>query len=118
VEIDGERNLVLREDLDSLADAASSPSVRLLPAYDQWILGPGTADSRVVPTAHRALVSKGANVVIVGGIASGTWTVADAGVSIEWFPGSNKPPDDRVRAEVGRLATILDLPPDTVVRAA
>jgi 4-carboxymuconolactone decarboxylase len=30
---------------------------RLLPGYDRWVLGPGTADAHVVPPARRRLVS-------------------------------------------------------------
>lgn len=32
--------------------------VRLLPGFDQFVLGPGTGDAHVVPAAHRAQVSR------------------------------------------------------------
>ena len=118
VEIDGQANLVLREDLGELAAAPTSPAVRLLPAGDQWVFGPGTADARIVPPAHRAVVSKGANVLIAEGVVRGTWTLADDGVAIEWFTGSGRPPHDLVDAEVARLSTILDRPLRTRLRAA
>ena len=44
VAIDGESAYVLREDLDELAATPPTTAVRLLPGYDQWVLGPGTAD--------------------------------------------------------------------------
>ena len=110
VDIDGTPSLLLREDLDELAATRVDGSVRLLPGYDQWVLGPGTADARIVPRAQRALVTKGSNVVIVDGIVAGTWALADEGVAIEWFGGSGRPPDDELDAEVARLGAILDRP--------
>jgi hypothetical protein len=44
VEVDGERAHVLAEDLDELASARPTTAVRLLPGFDQYVLGPGTAD--------------------------------------------------------------------------
>jgi hypothetical protein len=75
VDVDGESAYVLREDLDDLAATPATTAVRLLPGYDQWVLGPGTADAHVVPPARRNLVSRRANIVIVGGVVSGTWSL-------------------------------------------
>ena len=36
----------------------ATTAMRLLPGYDQWVLGPGTADAHVVPPARRTLVSR------------------------------------------------------------
>src|SRR4051812_30281332 len=74
VDVDGQPAHVMRDDLDELVPAPS-PAVRLLPAYDQWVLGPGTADARVVPPAERTAISRGANIVIAGGVVSGTWSL-------------------------------------------
>src|SRR3954447_25122145 len=71
--IDGESALIMREHHEELAAASPSTATRLLPSYDQWVLGPGTADAHVVPPGRRALVSRQANLVIVGGVVSGTW---------------------------------------------
>jgi hypothetical protein len=51
VEVDGDRALVLSEDLDELAAARPTNAVRLLPGFDQYVLGPGTGDTRIV-AAH------------------------------------------------------------------
>ena len=110
VDIDGESNLILGEDLVDLASTAPSVAVRLLPTYDQWVLGPGTADAHVVPAARRALVSRGANVVIVGGVVSGTWTVAGDRVAVAWFAEAGPPPSQALADEVARLAAIEDRP--------
>jgi hypothetical protein len=81
-------------------------SVRLLPAYDQWLLGPGTADAHIVPPSQRTLVSRGANVIVVGGVVSGTWSIRNDRVSIDWFAGA--PPSAKALGdEVARLASIL-----------
>ena len=44
VDIEGQTAFVLREDLEDLAATSPTIAIRLLPGYDQWILGPGTAD--------------------------------------------------------------------------
>ena len=44
VDIEGETAFVLREHLEDLAATSPTTAIRLLPGYDQWILGPGTAD--------------------------------------------------------------------------
>jgi hypothetical protein len=84
--------------------------VRLLPAYDQWVLGPGTADPHVVPPARRKLVSRGANLVIAGGVVSGTWRLAEDEVVTAWFAEAGRAPKTALAGEVQRLATILHRP--------
>ncbi len=110
VDIDGESALVLRDDLDELAATPAATAVRLLPGHDQWVLGPGTADPHVVPRARRELVSRQANVVIVGGVVSGTWSLTDDGVATSWFAEAGPTPREALAEEVARLATILDRP--------
>jgi hypothetical protein len=53
VDVDGERAHILVEDLDQLASATPTTAVRLLPGFDQYVLGPGTGDGHVVPTSRR-----------------------------------------------------------------
>jgi Winged helix DNA-binding domain len=118
VEVDGQQHSMLRDDLDELMETPSSTVVRLLPAYDQWLLGPGTADARIVPPARRELVSRGASVVIVGGVVTGTWTLADDEVAIDWFPEAGRAPGDALEREVDRLAGTLDRSLRMAVKAA
>jgi hypothetical protein len=108
VDIDGGSACVLREDLEEMATIPARTAVRLLPGYDQWVLGPGTADARVVPPARRKLVSRGANIVIVGGVVSGTWSLTDDQVVASWFAEAGPPASEALAEEVARLATILD----------
>lgn len=70
VDVDGEQALVRIDQVEELralapppAPAAPhTPSVRLLPGHDQWVLGPGTADPSVVPPQHRQQVTRGARI--------------------------------------------------------
>jgi hypothetical protein len=118
VEIEGESAYVLREDLDELVATPATTAVRLLPGLDQWVLGPGTADTHVVPRARRTLVSRKANIVIVGGVVSGTWSATHDQVVVAWFAEAGPPPRDALEEEVGRLATIVDRPLRSTVAVA
>ena len=106
----GDSAYVLREHLDDLAATRASTAVRLLPGHDQWVLGPGTADVHVVPPARRRLVSHQANLVIVGGVVSGTWSLSDDQVVVAWFAEAGPPAREALAEEVARLATILERP--------
>jgi hypothetical protein len=116
VEVGGEPASILRDDLADLAGTPTSTAVRLLPGHDQWVLGPGTADPHVVPPARREPISRGANIVIVGGVVSGTWELRDDEVTIGWFAESGARPGDGLDEEVARLAAILDQPLRTAIR--
>jgi hypothetical protein len=118
VGVDDEPAQVLAEDLDELASTPASTAVRLLPGYDQWVLGPGTADAHVVPPARRPLVSRQANLVVAGGVVSGTWSLADDQLVADWFAEAGRPPRDALAAEVTRLATILGRPLRPAIRTA
>ena len=108
VDVEGESAYVLHEDLEELEATAATTATRLLPAYDQWVLGPGTADAHVVPPARRAVVTRGANVVIADGVVSGTWSLTDDEVVIAWFAEAGKPPRKALAEEASRLANVLD----------
>jgi hypothetical protein len=110
VEVGGELAVVLREDVDELLAARSTAAVRLLPAYDQWVMGPGTADPKVVPVARRALVSSGANVALVGGVVAGTWTLKGDVVGIDWFEPRKAGASAAVADEIKRLGRVLGRP--------
>jgi hypothetical protein len=118
IDVDGQPSYIFRDDLEELTATAESQDVRLLPTYDQWVIGPGTADSRIVPPARRDLVSRGANVVIVGGVVTGTWALAEDEVAIDWFPEAGRAPKDKLDGEIDRLAGILDRSLRVAVKAA
>lgn len=112
VEVDGEPAHVLAEDLDALASARPTAAVRLLPGFDQYVMGPGTGDGHVVPAGRRAAVSKQSGwispVVVAGGVVRGTWELDGELVRVVWFKEAGKPPRNALEAEVARLSSILD----------
>jgi hypothetical protein len=112
VDVDGEHAYVLAEQVDELASAKATTAVRLLPGFDQYVLGPGTGDGHVVPTARRAAVSKQSGwispVVIAAGVVGGTWDVEGDELRIAWFREAGAPPRNALESEVERLSAILD----------
>lgn len=112
VDVEGDRVLILAEDLEELARTRAAASVRLLPGFDQYVLGPGTDDGHVVPSRRRFTVSQRsgwiAPVVVVGGSVCGTWTVAGERLAVAWFKETGRPPRTELRAEARRLSAILE----------
>lgn len=112
VEVGGERRYVLAEDLDELTATKPTRAVRLVPGFDQFVLGPGTDDSHVVPAHRRRAVSKQSGwispVVLAGGVVHGTWALGANGVAVAWFKEAGPVPRTRLQSEVERLGTILD----------
>lgn len=85
VQVDGWPGLALAADVPLIESANASESVHLLPAYDPWVMNPGTADERIVPPAARALATRGAPLVIRTGVVAGTWRrVADEQI-VDWL---------------------------------
>lgn len=54
VTVDGEVAFILAEDRDELLATEPTDELRLLPGFDQWVLGPGTDAAAVVAPARRA----------------------------------------------------------------
>ena len=119
VDVDGDRALVLAEDQDELAATKASAEVRLLPGFDQYVMGPGTEDGHVVPATRRSAVSKQsgwiAPVVVLGGVVRGTWELDGDIARISWFGEQGSPPRDAFKEEVTRLSSILERPLGTEV---
>jgi DNA glycosylase AlkZ-like len=111
VEVAGEPAFVLAEHLDEVASIKPTKALRLLPGFDQYVLGPGTTDGHVVPAGRRSAVSKQsgwiAPVVLWRGAVAGTWEVDGDRVRVAWFTESGRPPRGTLHAEVGRLSEIL-----------
>jgi hypothetical protein len=111
VEVGGDRAFILADDLDDLRSTKPTRALRLLPGFDQFVLGPGTGDGHVVPARRRRDVSKQsgwiAPVVLVGGAVCGTWTVVGERLAVAWFKESGAVPRSSLRDEAKRLSTIL-----------
>jgi hypothetical protein len=107
VTVEGRPAYARTADLDDLAAAEPMPGVRLLPAFDQFVLGPGTKNEEIIPARHRALVSKAAGwiapVVVSDGRVAGTWEPGDDGLTVSLFPEAGPISDDDLAAEAARL---------------
>lgn len=110
VDVEGRPALMLREYVVELAATQpSSGDVHLLPSFDQYVLGPGTGDTAVVPTEHRPRVSRAGGwispVVLVDGRVAGTWEEVDGAPRVSLFPGVEAP--EALEAAVERMTTLL-----------
>jgi hypothetical protein len=106
VDVDGTLAYVVRDDVDALDGTVPSDAVRFLPGHDQWVIGPGTKDVHITPTALRDLVTRKANPVVVGGVVRGTWSRDGDEVTVTWLDERRRP-DNEIGREAGRLADIL-----------
>jgi hypothetical protein len=112
VDVDGERAFALNEHVDDLASTPPTAAVRLLPGFDQYVLGPGTKDPHVIPAGRRSEVSKQsgwiAPVVVSKGVVCGTWELDGNSVRIAWFEEAGRFPRRALGTEVERLGAILE----------
>jgi hypothetical protein len=113
--VEGDEVLALREDVVSLRTASASTAVRLLPGRDPWVMAPGTSDTRVVPPAHRELVSRTANLVVARGALAGTWSVRGDRLEVGWFEESGRVPRSALHEEAERLSAFLGRPLEPAV---
>ncbi|GGK35569.1 winged helix DNA-binding domain-containing protein [Nocardia camponoti] len=106
VDVEGRVGWVPTEFVDDLVNAKLDGVVRLLGPFDQYVLGPGTADSVLIPTTARKLVSRAAGwispVVLVDGRVAGTWELVDGDVVASMFDNSNPPPLNQALATLGK----------------
>jgi hypothetical protein len=91
--------------------ARPTGAVRLVPGFDQYVLGAGTQDPLVVPAGRRAAVSRQSGwispVVLVDGRICGTWELDREEARIAWFSEAGRPPRRALDTEVSRLSSIL-----------
>jgi hypothetical protein len=111
VQVDGEEAWVATEDLDELLATPPTRALRLLPGFDQWVLGPGTTDPHVLPRARRWMVSRQsgwiAPLVVAGGVVRGTWQLDGGTVRVAWFAEAGRPPRRAIAAQVDALGDVL-----------
>ncbi|WP_020143982.1 DNA glycosylase AlkZ-like family protein [Terracoccus sp. 273MFTsu3.1] len=115
VAVGGETAYVLAEDADSLRAAEPTDALRLLPGHDPWVMGPGTNDEHVVPPDLRTAVTRGADLVVRGGVVCGTWSVVRDELRVAWGPDHGSPPRTALDDEAARLAGVLGKPLEPVV---
>lgn len=116
VDVEGERLLARGEDVEDLASTRPTRSVRLLGAFDQYVLGPGTGDGHITPAARRPDVSRTsgwiAPVVVVGGRVAGTWATDTSTLDVTLFSEfeAAEPDVAALEAEAARISILLDKP--------
>lgn len=106
VDVEGTLAHVAREDVEDLATTQPSEAVRFLPGHDQWVMGPGTKDVHVTPSARRDLITRKANPVIAGGVVCGTWARRGDELDVTWLD-ERRPPREAIEREAGRMASML-----------
>lgn len=109
-EVEGEPCYLLAEHEDEIAASPPVESTLLLPAFDQYLLGPGTTDPQLVPSRHRPAVSRPggwiAPVVVHGGRVAGTWERDQDVVTVVPFDDVRLP-ERELAAAVSSLAERL-----------
>lgn len=103
IDVEGQTAYVMSDDVDALMAARPTSAVRLLPGHDQWVMGPGTKDQHVVPSRRRTPVTRKANIVIAGGVVSGTWLIKGEEAVVDWFRENGPPPREGIAEQFDRL---------------
>ncbi|HEX2418721.1 MAG TPA: winged helix DNA-binding domain-containing protein [Micromonosporaceae bacterium] len=108
VTVAGRDCLLLAEDVDDLAETEPTETVRLLPGFDQYVLGPGTRDTELISADRWAQVSRAAGwispVVVCAGRVTGTWEISADTVTVTWFPEAGPVPAEALSAEAEWIA--------------
>jgi hypothetical protein len=111
VNVEGEQLWIRTADADSLASAEPTDMIRLLPGFDQYVMGVGTDDTHIIPAQHRNDVSKTsgwiAPVVVHAGRVVGVWDSDDASASVTLFPEAPKLGHDSLTVEIDHLKSLL-----------
>ena len=108
VDVEGERRWHLAEHADELQGIRPQAQVHLLPGKDDWVMGPGTKDTWVVPAAHRTAMTRSASPVVVDGVVHGTWRRDGAAIEVSCcLEGDER---SALESEVERLGGLLASP--------
>jgi hypothetical protein len=110
VDIEGQRGFLCTEHVDELASTAPSDAVRMLGAFDQYVLGPGTGDTVILPREHRSDVSRTAGwispIVVAGGRVVGVWENDNGEVAVNLFDDVRSPGARQLKAEAKRVMAL------------
>ncbi|MBL1073711.1 AlkZ family DNA glycosylase [Nocardia sp. 2] len=117
VEVEGRTGYLLTEHVDELAAIKPTPSVHLLGSFDQYVLGPGTSDTALLPKEHRPKVSRAAGwispLVLVNGRIAGTWETTGDELAVTMFDDA-PPPRSELEREASHVARALGQSKPTV----
>jgi hypothetical protein len=119
VEIDGRSAYARTADLEDIAATGPASPARLLPAFDQFVLGPGTREEQIIAPARRPLISKAAGwispVVVAAGRVAGTWESSATGITVTLFAEAGPVPGKDLAAEAEHIAKLTGTRPDLTV---
>jgi hypothetical protein len=118
MDVDGVPALAVTELVDEIAATKPTDSARLLPGLDQWVLGPGTSDPRIVSPERRQLVTRGANLIVAGGRVAGTWRITARILTASLFAEEGHVSPDALEAEVGRIGALIAKPLELAIDRA
>lgn len=115
VDLEGERVWVLARDLQEMASVRPANTVRLLPAFDPWVIGATRNSSAVLDPKYRERIYRRQGwvspVLLVNGRMAGVWKYQKKGqrliVSIEPFGRLPAWAGRQIEAETERLAEFL-----------
>jgi Winged helix DNA-binding domain len=109
-EVDGGAAFALAADLDALRSAGRPEGVRLLPAFDPYVVG-SRPRSQLVAQSHEAKIFRPQGwispVVLVDGVAVGTWKHERGRVELELFGRITKTAQRAVDDEAERVRDFL-----------
>lgn len=120
VDVEGRRAWVLTADLIAVEAATPSPSVRLLPGFDPYVIGATSHASHLLPGPFAARIYRPQGwvspVLLVGGRMEGVWRHERKGrriaIRIDPFVEISAPTRAAVDEEAERLAAFLGAPVD------
>ncbi|WP_329521685.1 winged helix DNA-binding domain-containing protein [Spirillospora sp. NBC_01491] len=108
VDVEGVQMHLLSGHLHELLSTEPTGSVRLLGAFDQYVLGAGTSETHLIPAEHRGEVSRKAGwispVLLHEGRVAGVWEPKDGDVVVTTFEDVPAAP---LAAEIARLRPLL-----------
>ena len=115
IDVEGGRLWLLSSQLDDLDDSLPRRCIRLLPAFDQYVVGAPRGADHVIPTALRSRVYRNQGwispVLLVDGRMEGVWRHERKGnrlsVTIEPFSDQPASVKSAAQAEAERLASFL-----------
>ena len=108
--VETEFGLALAEDVDAIEAARPAGHVRLLPAFDQYVVA-APRDDRATVAPERIYRPGGwfSPVLLVDGVMAGVWSLDDGVVTIEPFAAVGQAVREAAEAEAARLPHATDV---------
>lgn len=99
--------LARTNDIECIREARPTSIVRLLPAFDQFVLGPGSGDPHTVPPEYRRRISRTAGwispTVVTSAGVIGIWDISKSTLSIQLFADTSPSVKQKLLVEAERV---------------